>query len=94
MIFNAVHCATKVPLIDGEDDPTLLDFTEVMEILFAKAVTRLKPIMGNAKLAAFLRDLAQCLDEETFNRAAIRSVMSKYLDHAAVTRERGEDLEF
>src|SRR4051794_11808568 len=41
MIFNAVHCATKVRLVEGERDPTLLDFTEVMEILFAKATTRL-----------------------------------------------------
>src|SRR3954452_19669518 len=45
MIFNAVHRATKVPLVEGERDPTLLDFTKVMEILFAEASTRLKPIM-------------------------------------------------
>src|SRR4051795_5105651 len=81
MIFNAVHCATKVPLIDGEDDPTLLDFSKAMEILFAKATTRLVWIMGHAKLAAFLREVAQCLDDEKFDGNIIRSVMSKYIDH-------------
>src|SRR3954451_6681396 len=94
MIFSAVHCATKVRLIDCEPDHTLMDFTKVMEILFVKATTSLVWIMSHAKLAAFLRDLAQCLDDEKFDGNIIRSVMSKYIDHAAITRERGEDLEF
>src|SRR4051794_3451321 len=77
MIYNAVHCATKVRLIDGEPDPTLMDFTEVMEILFVKATTNLVWIMSHAKLAAFLRDLAQCLDDKKFDGNIIRSMMSK-----------------
>jgi hypothetical protein len=50
--------------------------------------------MGHAKLAAFLQDVAQCLDDEKFDGNIIRSVMSKYINHAAITRERGEGLEF
>src|SRR4051794_37460551 len=36
MVYKAVHCATKVHLVEGERDPTLMDFTKIMEILFVK----------------------------------------------------------
>jgi len=65
-----------------------------MGILFAKATTRLKPIMGHANLAAALRELAQRLDDGQFDGETTSAVMSTYIDHAAVTREQGEDLEF
>ena len=64
MIYNAVHCATKVRLIDGEPDPTLLDFAEVTGDPLRQSSDQSRMIMGNTKLAAFLRDLAQCLDDE------------------------------
>src|SRR3954451_21634002 len=94
LVFKAVQFATREPLIgDIEDDPTLLHLTEVMEWLLSEAIDLFVRVMGKPKFATFLREVAQCLDAEQFDRDTIRSVMSKYIDHSAFTRERGEDLE-
>jgi hypothetical protein len=66
-------------------DPTLLNRTEVMGLLFNTALTSLIPIKGYTKLAAVLRDLAQCLDDEEFDADTVYSVMAARLDRVVAT---------
>jgi hypothetical protein len=91
MIGNAVHRATKVPLVAGKRDRTLLDPTQAMELLFNEVVTSLIPIMGTTKFVALLRDLAQCIDDEEFDEYTIGSIMRRHVKHAAVICEWGDN---
>ena len=52
------------------------------------------PIIGTRKLAAVLRDLAQCLDDEEFDEDTIGSIMSKHVEQAAVICEWGDNFKF
>ena len=91
MIDNAIHRATKVPLIVGKRDPTLLNLTQAMELLFNEVVIRLIPVMGTTKFVALLRELAHCLDDNEFDEYTIGSIMSKHTNYAPVICEWGDN---
>src|SRR3954464_6392535 len=89
LVFKAAQFATREPLIgDIEDNPTMLHLTEVMEWLFSDAIDLFVRVMGKPKFATFLREVAQRLDAEQFDRDTIRSVMSKAGPCASATRRR------
>ncbi len=96
MIWDIVCCASEMSLLANGDDPTRVEYTRALQILFEHSIEKLLPRMGKFLLAGFLGDLAdRLINDEDFEAFWVGSIMDSYMANSCAwsPRDRKKEME-